>query len=78
MKTVARRIFRLEARLTQRIAARQGLNAKQILIERIESMAVRLRAGGHAIPETGPLADAAWLNIREWLARVRGCEAAVN
>ena len=78
MKTVARRICRLEARLAQRIAAKQRFNAKQILIERIESMAVRLRAGNHAIPETGPLADAAWLNIQKWLARFRGCEAAVN
>jgi len=78
MKTVARRICRLEARLAQRIAAKQRFNAKQILIERIESLAVRLRTGGHAIPETGPLADATRLNIQEWLARVQGCEAAVN
>ena len=71
MKILAKRICRLEGRLAQRIAARQGFNAMQILIERIESMAVRLRASGQAVPETGPLADAARLWIQESLARVR-------
>ena len=75
MNALARRLRRLEDRLAQRIAARQEWNAKQILLERIEGMAVRLRADGRAIPETGPLADAARLEVEQWLARVRECTA---
>jgi hypothetical protein len=75
MKTLAKRLRRLEDRLERQIAARQGLNAKQILAERIEAIAARLRAGGSAIPENGRLADAARLHVEQWLARLRGCMA---
>ena len=71
MKTLVKRLRRLEDSLAQRIAATQGFNAKQILAERIEAMAARLRAGGSAIPENGPLADAARLHVEQWLARLR-------
>jgi len=75
MNALARRLRRLEDRRAQRIAARQGWNAKQMLLERIESMAVRLRADGRAIFETGPLADAARLDIERRLARLLECTA---
>jgi len=75
MKTLANRLRRLEDRLAQRIAARQGWNAKQMLFQRTEAVAARLGAGGCAVPETGLLADAVRLDIEQWLARVRSCTA---
>jgi len=75
MNALARRLRRLEDRQAQRIAARQGWNAKQMLFERIEAMATRLRAGGCTIPETGPLADAVRLDVEQRLARLRECTA---
>jgi hypothetical protein len=75
MKTLAGRLRRLEDRLERRIAARQGLNAKQILFARIESIAARMRAGGCGSPDNGLLADAARLQVEQWLARLRGCTA---
>ena len=70
MKTLTKRVLRLEDRLAQRIAARRGLNAKQMLADRIEGLAARLRAGGRAIPETGPLADAVRFDIEQRLTRL--------
>jgi hypothetical protein len=75
MKTLTKRVLRLEDRLAQRIAARRGLNAKQMLADRIEGLAARLRAGGRAIPEIGPFADAARLHVEKWLAGLKGCTA---
>ena len=70
MRSLYRRLSKLEVH-RKLIAARQGWNAKQVLFERIEATAARLRAGGRAIPETGPLADAVRSDIERWLARLR-------
>jgi len=58
-----------------RIATTGGRPAKEVLSEKIEAMAARLTAGGCSIPEGGPLADAARLEVEQWLARVRECTA---
>jgi hypothetical protein len=71
MNALARRLRRLEDKQAHWIVARQGWNAKQVLFERIEAMATRLRAGGSSIPETGPLADAVRLDVEQRLARLR-------
>ena len=75
MNALARRLRRLEDRQAHWIAARQGWNAKQVLFERIEATAARLRAGGCVIPEDGPLADAVRFDVEQRLALVLGCTA---
>jgi len=69
MRALASRLCRLEVRFASRMSARPGWNAKEILQERIEAMAQRIRADGRGVPESGPLADAAFLDVKERLAR---------
>ena len=51
---------------------RQGLNAKQVLSERIESIGAQLKAAGYSFPESGPDADAIRLDIKQRLACLLG------
>ncbi len=70
LRILQKRLSRVEAKLKERIGARQALNANQILHARIESIAVRLAAAGYTFPETGPAADAARSYVQERLTRV--------
>jgi len=70
VKTLEKRLRRIEERLAARIVAKQALNATQVLIERIQGMAARMRAGGYEVAETGPQTDAVRLDIEQRLAHL--------
>jgi hypothetical protein len=44
-------------------------------VRQIEALAAKLRAGGLAIPEGGPIADTIRLEVVQRLARLRDCAA---
>ena len=73
MKALEKRLRRLENSWAQQIATRQTFNAKQILRERIETIAARLRAAGHSTPESGLEADAMLLHIKQRVAQILAC-----
>jgi len=65
MKTITRRIARLEDRFAPRIAMPEGW-AKEELLKRIEGIRTRLYSGDRELE--GHAADAAQQQVEEWLS----------
>lgn len=65
MKTITRRIARLEDRFASRIAMPDGW-AKEELLKRLEGMRTRLFLGEPDLE--GDAADAAHQQVKEWLS----------
>ena len=58
MKTISRRILKLEDRLRPRLATADGWSAKEELLKELQRMAERMRSVG-LVPENGPVIEAA-------------------
>ena len=70
MKTLAKRLCRLEERLACRVALMNGRSALEMLFERIEATAARLRAAGYPVVDSGPVADSLHLYIQQRLRQL--------
>ena len=66
MKTIIRRLRKLEDRLRPQVETEDEWSAREELIKRIEGIAVRMRSAG-LVPESGPAVEAARQRIDEWL-----------